>query len=141
MTSTNLKIRQLLMTIFNHPLISGIERVASWLFSGATNSRWANQKLAPRNVVSLPSSIPNYLTTNLPSASNNPKLSLPKATASTVVNKPRGFAKEWFNNVGPTATLPPGSQELRHTPSVEDHVIEKPSGAGTGHPQVSLETR
>ena len=128
----NLKIQLFLMKIFNHPLISGIGRAASWPFSTAIYNHQGNRNPVQGIFVS---SLPRaFLTTNnTPSVSNNSKLLLPKATASTIVNKPRGFSKEWYENSGPTSATPPNNEGLRRTPSVdsmESHAVKQQPGAG-----------
>jgi hypothetical protein len=52
-------------------------------------------------------------------------LSLPRATASTVVQKPRGFSKGWFENEGPTAVAS-NTRALQYTPPASPGEVRCP---------------
>jgi len=60
-------------------------------------------------------------------------LSLPKATASTIVHKPRGLSKGWFEKEGPTAATS-NSQSLQYTLPASPVEVHRPE-----HPLASKE--
>lgn len=120
------KIQRGSMKIFKLPLISGIGRVVLQPPFSVTTNHQVSQRRAPGKFICRLTNVSSYLMDYHHSAPSN--LSLPKATASTIVHKPRGLSKGWFEKEGPAA-LASNSQDLQHTPPAspgEDHHPEHP---------------